>query len=144
MLRSLAILGVSRQFALDCEVIDQEFIQRLRIIELLENTSAWAKPCGLYMLGRPGQQFKQKSELQIAPLLRTPSNELVGIFLNIQGGLNFALLVADKDVAGTPLAGALYRPSSIAFAFGNVRNNTVCLSWDDDHRHEPFTFTAQP
>jgi hypothetical protein len=50
MLRSLAVFGVSKNFAIDGAVIDQEFIDRLRIIELLEKPGLWQKPVGFYLL----------------------------------------------------------------------------------------------
>ena len=55
MPRSLAIFGVSGNFAIEGAVIDQNFVDRLRIVELLEDMSQWKKPLGFYLtrgLGR--------------------------------------------------------------------------------------------
>jgi hypothetical protein len=137
MLRSLAIFGVSRNFAMDGAVIDQLFIDRLRIVELLEDTSLWIKPLGLYLLGPPGHQFTQRAHVQLAPLLRKDDGVLIGITLNIQG-LAFALLATDHDIAGTGLDRSFYRPGSIAFAMGGARH-TIMLSWNDTHHHNDVT-----
>jgi hypothetical protein len=53
MLRSLAIFGVSGNFAIDGAVIDQNFVDRLRIVELLEDVTKWKKPLGFYLIPGP-------------------------------------------------------------------------------------------
>jgi len=50
MLRTLAVFGVSKNFAIDGAVVDQDYVDRLRIVELLESTTDWQKPVGIYLL----------------------------------------------------------------------------------------------
>jgi hypothetical protein len=50
MLRSLAIFGVSKNFAIDGAVIDQDIVDRLRIVEFLEDPALWQTPAGFYRL----------------------------------------------------------------------------------------------
>jgi len=54
MLRTLAVFGVSKNFAIDGAVVDQDFVDRLRIVELLESTTDWQEPVGIYLLRAPG------------------------------------------------------------------------------------------
>ncbi|WP_139861947.1 hypothetical protein [Bradyrhizobium ivorense] len=134
ILRSLTIFGVSGNFAIDGTVIDRDFVDRLHIIELLESVANWKRPLGLYFTRSVGQQFMRADNLQIAPLLKAGSEELVGIALDIQG-LHFALVAADHDLAGTRLTHALYRPAGFVFRIGAAINR-VFLSWEDGLRHE--------
>jgi hypothetical protein len=138
MLRCLAIFGFSRQLAVDGAILDPDFVERLGVIPLLETASAWTKPAGLYFLGRPGQRFAQRAQLQLAPLLRVPDNELIGLHLDIQG-LVFALLVVDGSVAPH----GLYRPASLIFDMAGVRN-IIKLSWEDVHPHQAVSVSWEP
>jgi hypothetical protein len=70
MLRSLAIFSVSGNFAIDGAVIDQDFIDRLRIVELLEDVKEWKKPIGFYLTRGLGHQFWRRDNIQIAPVVR--------------------------------------------------------------------------
>jgi len=141
MLRSLAIFGVSRNLAIDGAVIDQQFIDRLRIIELLEGAALWTRPLGLYLLGGPGHQFTQRAHVQLAPLLRKGDGELIGITMNVQG-LDLALLATNHDIAGTGLDRGFYRPGSVAFDMGYARH-LMMLSWNDAHQHDGVTLAWQ-
>jgi hypothetical protein len=44
-------------FAIDGAVIDQNFVDRLRIVELLEDVSKWNKPLGFYLTRGLGHRF---------------------------------------------------------------------------------------
>jgi hypothetical protein len=138
MLRCLAIFGFSRQLAVDGAILDRDFIEQLGVISLLETASAWTKPAGLYFLGRPGQRFAQRAQLQLAPLLRTPDNALIGLLMDVQGW-GFALLAADRGV----IPNGLYRPASLIFDMAGVRN-IIKLSWEDVHPHVAVTVGWEP
>jgi hypothetical protein len=139
MLRSLAILGVSRNFAIDGAIIDEAFVERLRIVERLENPKLWDKPLGLYLLGGQGHRFTQRADVQLAPLIRSGTEELIGITLDIQG-MALALLATEHDTSGTGLDKAFYRPSALVFDIGDVRH-AIRLSWEDARSHEEVVLT---
>jgi hypothetical protein len=141
MLRSLAVFGASRNFAIDGTVIDQDFVDRLRIVELLENAAAWRKPMGFYLLRGLGHQFYRRDHVQLAPIVRAAGDEVMGITLDIQG-LEFALLAADHDITGTSLDKALYRPGAFVFDIGGVRYR-IQLSWEDGLSHEDVIITLK-
>lgn len=138
LLRSLAVLGVSRNLAVEDTALDQEFIERLDVVHLLENPKAWVRR-GLYLVGVQGQVFRQRHDVQMAPLIRRGTDELLGITLDMQG-LALAILAADQDTAGTGLDRAFYRPSAIVFDMGDVRHR-IRLSWEDALPHDEVTLT---
>jgi hypothetical protein len=139
MLRSLAIFGVSGNFAIDGAVIDQNFVDRLRIVELLEDPKEWKKPLGFYLTRGLGHQFWRRDNIQIAPVVKTGGDEIMGITLDLQG-LEFALLAADHDVTGTGLDKALYRPAAFVFDMGGSRHR-IQLSWEDGLPHQDVIIT---
>jgi hypothetical protein len=139
MLRSLAVFGVSKNFAIDGAVIDQEFIDRLRIIELLEKPGLWLKPAGFYLLRGLGHQFWRREDVKLAPIVKIGSDTVVGITLDIQG-LEFALLAADHDITGTGLDKALYRPDAFVFDIAGVKHR-IQLSWEDGECHVDVIIT---
>ena len=134
MLRSLAIFGVSGNFAIDGAVIDQNFVDRLRIVELLEDPKQWKKPAGFYLTRGLGHQFWRRDNIRIAPVLKTGGDEIIGITLDLQR-LEFALLVADHDVTGAGLDKALYRPGAFVFDMGGTKHR-IELSWEDGLPHK--------
>ncbi len=134
MLRSLTIFGVSGNFAIDGAVIDQNFVDRLRIVELLQDVTKWKRPLGLYFTRSFGQQFTRADNIQIAPLVKTGGDEIMGIALDLQG-LHFALVAAEHDITGTPLKQAPYRPGGFVFRMGTTTHR-IQLSWEDRLRHE--------
>jgi hypothetical protein len=139
MLRSLAIFGFSGNFSIDGAVVDQDFIKRLQIVELLEDPKRWKKPVGFYLTRGLGHQFWRRDNIQIAPVVKTGGDEIVGITLDLQG-LEFALLAADHDVAGTALDKALYRPATFLFDMDGIRHR-IQLSWEDGLPHEDVIIT---
>jgi hypothetical protein len=139
MLRSLAIFGVSGNFAIDGAVIDQNFVDRLRIVELLEDPKQWKKPLGFYLTRGLGHQFWRRDNIQIAPVVKTGGDEIMGITLDLQG-LEFALLAADHDVTGTGLDKALYRPAAFVFDMDGTRHR-IQLSWEDGLSHQDVIIT---
>ncbi len=139
MLRSLAIFGVSGNFSIDGAVIDPDFVNRLRIVELLEDVKQWRKPLGFYLTRGLGHQFWRRDNIQIAPVVKTGGDEIVGITLDLQG-LEFALLATDHEVAGTGLDKALYRPAAFDFKMG-AATHRIQLSWEDGLPHENVTIT---
>jgi hypothetical protein len=140
LLRTLAIFGVSRNFAIDGAVIDQELIERLRIVERLENIH-WSKPLGLYLLGGNGHRFDQRSDVQLAPITRKDNGKLVGITLDIQG-LALGLLAAEHELRGAGLDRALYRPGSLVFDMEGVQHR-IQLCWEDQDEHQDVTLSLQ-
>jgi hypothetical protein len=134
ILRSLTIFGVSRNFAVDGTVIDQDIVDRLQIIQLLEDVRKWETPLGLYFTRAIGQQFTRTDTIQIAPLVKLGADEIVGIVLDLQG-LHFALVAEEHDIAGTALKDALYRPGGFIFHVGDATHR-IRLSWEDGLRHE--------
>jgi hypothetical protein len=141
MLRSLAIFGVSGNFAIDGAVIDQHFVDRLRVVELLEDPAVWRKPMGFYLLRSLGHQFFRRDNVQLAPVVRAGGDEVMGITLDIQG-LEFALLAAEHDITGTGLDKALYRLGVFVFDMGGVRHR-IQLSWEDGLSHEDVIITLK-
>jgi hypothetical protein len=139
MMRSLAIFGVSGNFAIDGAVIGQDFVDRLRIVELLEKSALWRKPVGFYLLRGLGHQFWRRDNVQLAPIVRAGGDQVMGITLDVQG-LEFALLAADHDITGTGLDKALYRPGALAFDMGGVRHR-IQFSWEDGVPHEDVIIT---
>jgi hypothetical protein len=139
MLRSLAIFGVSGNFAIDGAVIDQNFVDRLRIVELLEDPKQWKKPAGFYLTRGLGHQFWRRDNIQIAPVVKTGGDEIMGITLDLQG-LELALLAADHDVTGTGLDKALYRPGAFVFDMGGTKHR-IELSWEDGLPHQDVIVT---
>jgi hypothetical protein len=89
-------------FAIDGAVMDQNFVDRLRIVELLEDPKQWKKPLGFYLTRGLGHQFWRRHNIQIAPVVKTGGDEIMGITLDLQG-LAFALLAADHNVASAGL-----------------------------------------
>jgi hypothetical protein len=79
MLRSLAIFGVSGNFAIDGALIDQNFVDRRHIVELLEDVSKWKKPLGFYLTRGLGHRFWRRDNIQIAPVVKTGGDEIMGI-----------------------------------------------------------------
>jgi hypothetical protein len=139
MLRSLAIFGVSGNFAIDGAVIDQNFVDRLRIVELLEDPKQWKKPLGFYLTRGLGHRFWRRDNIQIAPVVKTGGDEIMGITLDLQG-LEFALLAVDHDVTGTGLDKALYRPAAFVFDMDGTRHR-IQLSWEDGLPHQDVIIT---
>ncbi len=139
MLRSLAIFGFSGNFSIDGAVVEQDFIKRLQIIELLEDPKRLKKPVGFYLTRGLGHQFWRRDNIQIAPVVNTGSNEIMGITLDLQG-LEFALLAADHDLAGTGLDKAMYRPAAFVFDMNGIRHR-IQLSWEDGLPHEDVIIT---
>ena len=129
MLRSLAIFGVSGNFAIDGAVIDQNFVDRLRIVDLLEDVKQWKKPVGFYLTRGLGHQFWRRDHIRIVPVVMAGDDKIMGITLDLQG-LEFALLAADQDLAGTGLDKALYRPGALEFDMNGNRHR-IQLSWED-------------
>jgi|SRR5215813_7852105 len=142
MLRSLAVFGVSKNFAIDGAVIDQEFIDRLRIIELLEKPRAWQQPVGFYLVRGLGHQFWRRENVQLAPIVKAGGDTVMGITLDIQG-LEFALLAAEHDINGTGLDRALYRPGAFVFNMAGVEHR-IQISWEDGGCHEDVIITWKP
>jgi hypothetical protein len=138
MLRSLAIFGVSGNFAIDGAVIDQNFVDRLSIIALLEDVEEWKKPIVFYLTRGLGHQFGRRDNIQIAPIVKTGGDKIIGITLDLQG-LEFALLAA-QHVTDTGLDKALYRPGAFVFKMG-ATTHRIQLSWEDGLRHEDVIIT---
>jgi hypothetical protein len=141
MLRTLAALGTSGNFAIDGAVIDPSFVDRLRIVELLEKPAFWKEPLGVYLLRGPRHQFKQREDVQLAPIIEKNGAGIVGITLNIQG-LEFALLASEHDVRGTGLDKAIYRPDALEFNMAGLRHR-IQLSWEDATPHQDVLITWQ-
>lgn len=138
LLRTLSVMGVSRNFAISGTAIDQDFVDRLRIVELLENPKAWTSPLGLYVLGGQGHQFTQRSDIQVAPLMRL-DGDLIGLMMDIRG-LALGLLATPHDIATTEFGKAFYRPSALVFDMAGVRHRIV-LSWEDGQQHVEVVLT---
>jgi hypothetical protein len=128
--------------AIDGATIDEAFVDRLRIVALLEDPKLWKKPLGLYLLGGQGHQFTQRADVQLAPLVRKGTDELVGITLDIQG-MALALLATDHDTTGTGLDKAFCRPAAFVFDMGGIRHR-IRLSWEDALHHEEVILTLKP
>lgn len=142
MLRTLAAMAESRNFAIDGAHLEPNVSERLRIPELLEDVSHWKRPLGMYMMQGANYTLTQRQTLQFSPLLVRETNDTVGILTDIQG-LQLGILVAEHDVIGTGLDKAVYRPGSFTFRMAQVTNR-IDLSWDDGLPHMDFTLTWRP
>jgi hypothetical protein len=139
LLRTVAALAVSKNFAIDGAQLDNGLINRLRLSEFLENPAAWKPPLGMYYMQGVGYRFWQKRNIEIAPLLVRGSNDIVGMSIDIQG-MQIGVLAADHDIAGTGFDRAIYRPQRLIFKMGNL-TNTIQLSWEDTLSHMDITLT---
>jgi hypothetical protein len=139
MLRTLASFGVSGNFAIDGAVIDRNFVDRLRIIDLMEDVKQWKKPVGFYLTRGLNHQTWRHENIRIAPVVKVGGDEIMGMTLDLQG-LEFALLAADQDLAGTGLDKALYRPRAFVFDMNGTRHH-ILLSWEDGLPHEDVIIT---
>lgn len=119
LLRTVAALAVSKNFAIDGAQLDNGIINRLRLSEFLENPAAWKPPLGMYYMQGVGYRFWQKRNIEIAPLLVRGSNDIVGVSIDIQG-MQIGVLAADHD--GTGFDRAIYRPQRLIFEMGNLTN----------------------
>jgi hypothetical protein len=61
LLRTVAALAVSKNFAIDGAQLDNGIINRLRLSEFLENPAAWKPPLGMYYMQGVGYRFWQKA-----------------------------------------------------------------------------------
>jgi hypothetical protein len=106
---------------------------------LLEDLTKWKKPLGFYLTRGLGHQFWRRDNIQLAPVVKTGGDEIMGITLDLQG-LEFALLAAEHDVTGTGLDKALYRPGAFVFRMGATMHR-IQLSWEAGLRHEDVIIT---
>jgi hypothetical protein len=83
-------------------------------------------------------RFWRRDNIRIAPVVKAGGDEIMGITLDLQG-LEFALLAADQDLAGTGLDKALYRPGAFMFDIGT--RHRILLSWEDGLPHEDVIIT---
>ena len=84
-------------------------------------------------------KFCRRDNIRIAPVVKAGGDEIMGITLDLQG-LEFALLAADQDLAGTGLDKALYRPGAFVFDMNGTRHR-IQLSWEDGLPHEDVIIT---
>lgn len=138
MLRTLAAMAESKNFAIDGAHLEPNVSARLRISELLESPSKWKWPLGMYMMEGANYTLAHRETLQFSPLLVRETHDTIGMLTNIQG-LQLGLLAAKHDIKGTSLDKAVYRPRSVIFKMAHV-TNTIELSWDDGIPHMDFTF----
>jgi hypothetical protein len=94
---------------------------------------------GFYLTRGLGHQFWRRDNIQIAPMVKTGGDEIMGITLDLQG-LEFAPLAADHDVTGTGLDKALYRPAAFVFDMDGTRHR-IQLSWEDGLPHQDVITT---
>lgn len=141
MLKTLAALAASRNFLLEDVSLDDAFVDRLRIADLLEDAN-WQQPLGLYMLQGEGQRFTRRDILELAPLDLRGSGEVAGIWMDIQG-LQVGLLATHHDIGGTGFDRAVFRPSGLIFQMKSLVH-TIQLSWADKLSHTDLMITWQP
>jgi hypothetical protein len=139
MLRTLAAFAVSNNFAIDGAKIDNEFVERLRLPELLEDTKQWNPPLGMYLIQGVGYTFSWRETLELAPILKRGTEEVVGITTNIQG-FQIGVLATDHDITGTGLDKAVYRPGRLIFKMEHL-THVIEMCWDDDLPHMDVTIT---
>ena len=63
MLKTLGALAASKNLSIDGADLDDAFMERLRFIDLLEDTSNWDQPLGLYMLQGTGNGLLEETTL---------------------------------------------------------------------------------
>lgn len=139
LFRTLVALGVSKNLGLGGAALDNKLVERLRIAELLEDHMQWKQPLGLYLMQGLGYKFTRRDTLDVAPLIKRGSDDVLGLWSNIQG-FELGLLATDHDISGTGLDKALYRPGAFIFKIGH-KTHTLRLSWEDDLKHGDVTLT---
>lgn len=142
ILKTLGALATSNNFSIDGVGLDDAFVERLCFADLLEDTKKWRRPLGLYMLQGMGQRFTRRDNLELAPLILRGSDEVVGIWMDIQG-LHVGLLATKRDIAGTGFDKAVFRPGRLIFQMARL-THTIQLSWEDKLQHTDLTITWQP
>lgn len=142
MLRTLAAFGVSKNLSIDGARIDDQFIDRLCVVDLLENPDKWIHPKGMYLLQGLNHKFTRKNDFQLAPLLMSGSNTVVGMICNIQG-LQLGVLAGSEEISTTAFASATYRPSSFIFKIGLITHR-IEMSWNDSLPHTDVTLSWIP
>jgi hypothetical protein len=109
LLRTVAALGVSKNFSIDGAQPDDRLVSRLKLTELLEDPAAWKRPLGLYYMDGVNYRFWQRRNIEMMPLLVRGSNDIVGMSIDIQG-MKIGVLAAEHDIGGTGFDRAVYRP----------------------------------
>jgi hypothetical protein len=142
MLKTLGALVASKNFAIDGDRLDGKFVERLGFLELLEDATNWKQPLGLYMLQGIGHRFTRRDNFELAPLILRGSDDVVGIWMDIQG-LHVGLLATEQDIAGTGFDRSVYRPGRYIFQMAHL-THTIQLSWNDKLPHIDLTMTWQP
>jgi len=142
MLRTLAAFGHSKNLGIDGARIDNEFVERLQLAELLEQPTHWKRPQGMYLTQGLNHRFTRKDNFELSPLLKRGSDEVVGMIFDIQG-FNLALLAASHEVEGSFLQNTSYRPGSFIFKNGRFTHD-ILLSWEDDVQHSDVTLIWEP
>lgn len=139
LLKTSAGLAASQSFAIDGARLEGALGGEMRVVELLEDVRAWKPPLGLHAMQGVGYQFTRKDDFQLAPILKTKTDQLAGIITDIQG-FQLGLLATDHPIQGTGLDKSIYRPGKLIFEYGNVFH-TLQLSWEDDLPHINITIS---
>jgi hypothetical protein len=139
LLKTAAGLAASKNFAIDGARLEGALDGEMNVIKLLEDPRGWKRPLGLYAMQGIGYQFTRKDNFEMAPILKTETDQLAGIVTDIQG-FQLGLLATDHPIRGTGLDKAIYRPGRLIFEYGPV-SHTLQLSWDDDIPHINITIS---
>jgi hypothetical protein len=89
---------------------------------------------GLFLANSVGQPLEGFHYLDITPISKRSTGEVVGIIAKIRG-LKFVLLAADHPIAGTNIDKTIYRPGRIVFE-NRATVSTIELSWEDRLAHD--------
>jgi len=142
MFRTFAAMAVSGNFAVDGVSLQRSTYEELPFASLLQKPEEWKPPLGLYFTRRLNTKFGRKDEFQLAPLMSTITNDLIGIHVDIQG-LWIGLIGAPHDIRDTIFKDAIYRPGQFIFRMGRCEH-TIVLSWQDGFKHGEITLTLEP
>jgi len=140
MLKTLFNFAHANSLARGGDVLPAKFHPSIDITAMISDPTAWPKGSGLYFTNCFGDRVLRDDEFGLSPLTLPSANEIVGLWMSIQG-LSFNLLGVAPDQRITQPVG-LYRPSKVEFHHSNL-TNVVELSWIDGLRHEDVGLTFQ-
>jgi hypothetical protein len=141
LLKTLAGFGSTRNFANKGERLPGSFHPLISISCMLQDVSSWPATAGLYYTQKLGEPLLRGDHFWMAPL-STPSEELAGMLVSIQG-FEFTFLAVPTQ-ANPELArkSGVYRPQRMVFKMPEV-TNVIELPWEDGKQHREILATFQ-
>lgn len=134
LLKTLKAMAVSKNLSRDGARLSGKFRGDFDLIRFLESPTSWPATTGMYCTMNAGHRILSGVEFQLTPFSSEESDEIGGLWANIQG-IRFIMMIEPIDLNRNPdLRSARYRPSKINFDVGRARN-TITLCWEDGNTH---------